>query len=98
MDRQELKDEFLRQAEWRSQKAIEHPHDARNEEAANLYLRLAESVDRCPQEVIAAAGELFDDLPDAEVWLDAMNKIGFHSWPESAEEFCRAFIADRTGG
>lgn len=92
----ELKEEFERQAGWRDQKALEYPGDGRNAEAANLFRRLAATVDDCPQEVVDAAWELFEDAPDSEEWLEMMKEIGFHAWPKSAEEFCRRFIAKRT--
>jgi hypothetical protein len=53
-------------------------------------------VDSCPQEVVDAAWELFEDAPDVEEWQEMMRVVGFHHWPKSAEEFCRDFIARRT--
>ena len=98
MDKDELRGEFKGQADWRRVKAVEYPDDMRNERAAGLFDRLAASVDQCPDEVIVAAGELFDGPQDAEVWRRAMKDVGIDTWPESAEEFCRAFISERTTG
>ena len=46
--------------------------------------QLAASVDKCPDEGIEAAWELFGDPAsdsDIEQWLAMMSEIGFHSWP-----------------
>lgn len=93
----DLKEEFERQAEWRREKAAKHPDDTRNLDAANLFDRLASSTSSCPPEVVDAAWELLEDAPDSETWLEMMKEVGFHYWPSSAEEFCRDFIARRTG-
>jgi len=95
-----LREEFERQAEWRRQKGIEYPNDTRNLEAAEIFDRLASSVEDCPSEVIYAVGEFFADPDDwecAERWQEVLREVGFYSEPKTAEEFCRAFIAERAG-
>jgi len=78
MSPEELKEEFERQAEWRREKAAQYPNDERNAEAAAIFDRLASSVAACPAEVIQAVGELFDDLPDTEIWIEKLKLIGFY--------------------
>ena len=74
----ELKEEFERQAEWRDEKAEQHPDDKRNREAAELHRQLAATVEQCPEEVTEAVWELFDDEPDTLDWLEMMRAVGFH--------------------
>ena len=94
--RAELKEEFERQADWRWGKAVEDPHDTHDAEAAQLFDKLAGSVEDCPEEVILALWELFDEPSDSEGWKEKLRSVGFHSWPSSAEELCREFIAQCT--
>lgn len=97
MDATELKEELERQAEWRREKVAEYPDDGRNADAATLLDRLAKSVERIDPVVVDTFYSLFDDGSDSELWLEWLRQVGFHQWPESAEELCRAFIADRAG-
>ena len=94
--RAELKEEFERQADWRWGKAVEDPHDTHNAEAAQLFDKLAKSVQYCPEELILAVWELFDVASDSEGWREKLRSVGFHYWPSSVEEFCREFIAQCT--
>lgn len=94
----DLAGEFSRQAEWRREKALQYPNDKRNKEAAEIIDRLASTAYFCPPDVVAAAMELFDDYPDAEVWRNMLKDVGFWSFPSTAEEFCRDFIAQQTTG
>jgi hypothetical protein len=91
-----LTDTFKFQAEWRREKAKEHPDDERNLEAATIFDRLALTVDNIPPDVLIAYHDLFDDLPDTETEQEMLRAVGFHSFPASAEEFVREFIAKRT--
>lgn len=95
--RVELIEEFQRQAEWRREKAEEHPDDKRNAEAADLFDRLAASARLANPAVVREYRELIDDLAGVEEHTQMLNGIGFTWWPESAEEFCREYIAKRIG-
>ncbi|MBS7546286.1 hypothetical protein [Ancylobacter oerskovii] len=97
MDQSTLEELFIEQAEWREQKAIEFPNDDRNATAAEAFRRLASSAKDVPDEVILAAAELYDDLPDIEQWNEMCRTVGFGRYPDSAESFLREFISSRTG-
>ena len=92
----EFKLEFESQAEWRREKQKEYPNDKRNSEAAEIFDRLADTSLAIPADVFGAYLELFEDGPDAERNSEMMRQVGFHYWPENAEQFVRDFIADRT--
>jgi hypothetical protein len=96
--RGELKKDFELVAEWRRHKAVAASDDPRNEEAAELLEKLASSIKDADLEVIRALWELFEGPPDVEEYRQLMCEVGFHSSPATAEEFCRNFIAARTGG
>ena len=96
--REILQSQFESQAEWRRQKVIEYPDDARNEYAAKLFDKLASSVSEIDADWITAHEELFDDLPDSEAWQEMMKSVGFRYEPESAAQFLADFIKERTGG
>ncbi|MCH8240946.1 MAG: hypothetical protein IIB62_13060 [Proteobacteria bacterium] len=95
--RLELADTFATQAEWRRSKADEYPDDSRNLEAAELLDKLATSTKDIDLKVLQAYRELLDGFDNVEHHSEMIGEIGFHSWPETAEEFCREYIADRTG-
>ena len=95
--RDELSEEFERQAEWRRKKAEDYPDDSRNLEAAELLDKLATSTKDIDLKVLQAYRELLDGFDNVEHHSEMIGEIGFHSWPETAEEFCREYIADRTG-
>ena len=57
--RQELKEEFEREAEWRRQKAAEYPDDKRNLDSAAGYDRLAATVGDVSDELMVAYVECF---------------------------------------
>jgi hypothetical protein len=48
--------------------------------------------------LLDAYGSLRDDYMDSEQHSEMFRQIGFHSWPETAEDFVRACIADRATG
>ena len=94
-----LQDTFKEQAEWRREKAKEYPADERNLKAASAFDRLAATVDAIPRDVFEAYSELggvHDGLLDVERWTEMLRDVGFNSAPETAEDFIRSFIADRT--
>jgi hypothetical protein len=95
--RVELRDCFKEQAEWRRQKAEQHPDDKRHLEAAAIFDRLAETVDAIPQDVFRTFSEagVNDGLLDVQRWTQMLRGVSFGSTPKSAEEFVRSFIADR---
>jgi hypothetical protein len=98
--RSELRDDFKEQADWRRETAKQHPDDKRHLEAAAIFDLLAATVDTVPQDVFIAYSEpgsdLADGLLDVERWTEMLRDVGFRSSPETAEEFVRSFIADRT--
>ena len=84
---------FAGKAEWRRQKAVEHPDDKRN--LATIFDRLARSVDRVPRTTLNAFFELYEDYEGDEL-SEELRQVGFHSDPKTAEDFCRSYIASRT--
>ena len=59
---------------------------------------LAASVETVAPDLLGAYGSLRDDYMDSEQHSEMFRQIGFHSWPETAEEFVKACIADRATG
>lgn len=96
MDNDTLAEIFIEQAEWRVSKASEFPDDDRNAAAATIFRRLAESAAGVPAELIMAAEELVEDAPDADQWNQMLREVGFHRFPDNAEQFLNDFIASRT--
>ena len=88
---------FEGKAQWRRQKAVEHPGDKRNVEAATILDRLAKSVDRVPPTTLNSFFELYEDYEGDEL-SEELRQVGFHSDPKTAEDFCRSYIASRTSG
>jgi hypothetical protein len=82
-------------AEWRRQRAIEHPDDQRNLEA--ILDRLAHSVDDIDPILLGAFIELYDDPEAAEAWGELVRQVGFESSPGDVAELVREFIAHRAG-
>ena len=96
--REALRLDFEQTADWRRSKAGEHPEDSRNLEAAALPDKLAASVETVAPDLLDAYGSLRDDYMDSEQHSEMFRQIGFHSGPETAEEFVKACIADRATG
>jgi hypothetical protein len=88
---------FEGKAEWRRRRAVEHPDDKRNLEAATIFDRLAKSVDGLPRTTLNAFFELYEDYEGDEL-SEELRQVGFHSDPMTAEDFCRSYIASRTSG
>ena len=93
--REALRLDFEQTADWRRSKAAEDPEDSRNLEAAALLDKLAASVETVAPALLDAYGSLRDDYMDSEQHSEMFRQIGFHSWPETAEDFVKACIADR---
>jgi len=93
--REALRLDFEQTADWRRSKAAEYPEDSRNLEAAALLDKLAASVETVAPDLLDAYGSLRDDYMDSEEHSEMFRQIGFHSWPETAEDFVMACIADR---
>ena len=87
---------FEGKAQWRRQKAVDHP-DKRNLEAATILDRLAKSVDRVPPTTLNSFFELYEDYEGEEL-NEELRQVGFHFDPKTAEDFCRSYIASRTIG
>jgi hypothetical protein len=100
IDRLNLQDVFEEQARWRREKAEQYPNDERNLEAAAIFDHLAATVGAIPEDVFVVFSELGPDVDDgfrdAERWSEMLCEVGFHSVPETAEDFVRSYIADRT--
>src|SRR6476659_30174 len=96
--REALRLDFEQTADWRRSKAAEYPEDSRNLEAAALLDKLAASVETVAPALLDAYGSLRDDYMDSEQHSEMFRQIGFDSWPETAEDFVRACIADRAMG
>jgi hypothetical protein len=47
--------------------------------------------------IVAVFCELFEDMDDSEEWQKMLRQVGFATWPRTADEICRSFIAARTG-
>jgi len=88
---------FEAKAQWRRQKAGEHPEDKRNLEAAAILDRLAKSVESVPPTTLNSFFELYEDYEGEEL-SEELRQVGFHSDPKTAEDFCRSYIASRTSG
>lgn len=96
--REALRLDFEQTADWRRSKAAEYPEDSRNLEAAALLDKLAASVEIVAPALLDAYGSLRDNYMDSEQHSEMFRQIGFHSWPETAEDFVKACIADRAMG
>src|SRR4029453_6881549 len=94
--REALRLDFEQTADWRRSKAAEYPEDSRNLEAAALTNWPHRS--RPSHPTFLAYGSLRDDYMDSEQHSEMFRQIGFHSWPETAEDFVKACIADRAMG
>ena len=93
--REALRLDFEQTADWRRSKAAEYPEDSRNLEVAALLDELAASVDTVAPDLLDAYGSLRDDYMDSEQHSEMFRQIGFHSWPQTAEDFVKACITDR---
>ena len=73
----ELRDDFKEQAEWRREKAEQHPNDKRHLEAAAIFDRLATAVDAIPQDVFRTFSEagVNDGLLDVERWTECYTTL-----------------------
>jgi hypothetical protein len=94
-----LRLDFGETARWRREKAAEHPEDSRNIEAAELLDRLAKTIKDVDPTLLDTYGALWDDeVQDSEQHSEMLRLIGFHFFPQTAEEFVKQYIADRPGG
>ena len=93
--REALRLDFEQTADWRRSKAADDPEGGRNLEAAALLDKLAAWVGPvAPTALLDAYGSLRDDYMDSEQHSEMFRQIGFHSWPETAEDFVKACIAE----
>ena len=92
-----LRLDFGETARWRREKAAEHPDDSRNVEAAELLDRLAKTIKDVDPTLLDAYGSLWDDeVHDSEQHSEMLRLVGFQFFPQTAEEFVKQYIADRT--
>lgn len=89
-------DHFSGQAEWRKDKARQHPADTRNLDAARIFAGLAEQVKSghtLPNEDIAAMNAIENDGDIASAWTlaasDFDRSVGFDSFPETPTDYFR---------
>ena len=93
-----LRVDFEETARWRRSEAAEYPEDLRNLEAAALLDKLAASVESIAPDFLDAYGFLWLDFRDSEQHSEMLRQIGFNYWPKTAEEFVKAYIANRSMG
>jgi hypothetical protein len=80
------------------QGASEFAQSKGDQRRAEIFTRLAETVDSIEPSVLDAYYDLFADLQDQEADNDIMAGVG-RSWlPESATDYVKEFISRRTGG
>ena len=98
--REMLRLDILGTAYWRSENARQFPDDARNDEAEDLLEKLEASVSEVDDELLTAWLDLFQDQTERDMaeWHDELRRVGFQSFPSSAADLVRAFIARMTGG
>jgi hypothetical protein len=94
-----LQEIFQEQARWRREKAKEYPDDVRNQDAANIFDRLAATAEKVPPDVLAAFVELVgDEFRELEALQEMLRQVAFVSTYDTAEDFVRALIANRKAG
>lgn len=91
--RDQLRETFECQAEWRREKAVEYPDDRRNLKAADLFDRLAATVDAIPADVLNVYANLDPETAVLEQQMH-LRSVGFHFNPPDAETFLRTLIDD----
>lgn len=96
MDNEALKETFEEQADWRSEKAEQHPDDARNIDAITHLRMLAASCSNVDLALLKSAEELSQDAPDTEAWHEMLRTVGFSYFPLSASVFLEDYIRGRT--
>jgi hypothetical protein len=86
--------DFEGTAAWRHEKAHEYPEDARNKKAADLLKKLAATVADIPPALLIRLGRVFEaELETCQFeWSSHLRQVGFHTFPETAEEFVREFL------
>jgi hypothetical protein len=96
MKHKELQELFASQAHWRAEVATRFPDDReRNEDAAKIFERLAETAADVPQSLLDAYGAVFlrwvtDDVVRTE--QEMLKSVGFRIAPENAEVYPRSFL------
>ena len=89
-----LRLDFGETARWRREKAAAHPEDSRNVEAAELLDGLAKTIKDVDPTLLDAYGALWDDgIQDSEQHRELLQLIGFHFFPQTAEEFVKEYIS-----
>jgi hypothetical protein len=92
--REDLIEDFTRQADWRRRTAKKYPEDSkRNLDAAEIFDRLANTVSKVPEQLLLEYDQLLDDQADDELHDSQMKTVGFRAWPGNAEAFIRNVIA-----
>jgi hypothetical protein len=99
MLRQQLREDFECEADWRRQKAAEYPEDERNLRAAESYDQIAATIDFVPDELIIAYGELFEDETEAELFQELLKELFYAGGAApSATDFVQHFMSRVTLG
>jgi hypothetical protein len=94
---EELKLIFLSTAYYR-RKSASCPRGSEHTEAAILLEELTGTIHTVDTELLNAFYELLEDDYDYNLCIMMLDDVGFESWPRTATEFVRAFIANQTGG
>jgi hypothetical protein len=83
--------------EGQSEYASRHP--IRRALAKDCFDHLAATVMQVPDELLLAYVDLFDDITDAELDQELLERIQHGHWhPKSATEYLQLYIAVATGG
>ena len=96
--REALRLDFEQTADWRRSQSCRVQRTVGNLEAAELLDKLAASVETVAPDLLDAYGSLRDDYMNSEQHSEMFRQIGSRSWPETAEDFVKACIADRAMG
>jgi hypothetical protein len=89
-----LKQGFETHAEFRREKAQEHPEDERNLKAAEIFALLA-ATSKDVQPILFEKYRLMFEVHDVravEIELQMLKEVGFHRWPKTATEFVSDFV------
>src|SRR5262249_14529126 len=91
--REWIKNDLEHMQVWRSEKAAEHPNDARNEKVAALFETLDATVPGIQVATLERLDRPFSAPHGIEAeWNVYLRCVGFASFPNSAEDLVREFL------
>jgi hypothetical protein len=85
---------FEGKAQWRRQKAVEHPATRGIWRRPQSWIGSQSRLIACHPPPSILFFELYEDYEGNE----ELRQVGFHFDPKTAEDFCRSYIASRTIG